>query len=200
MQQVRSASHVPWAPFSRVSLPEGGTLSSLSINTDERKEQGRISSWAAAEEGWGGNCLKLGTRSTQAGNSAWDQPFSKLRKPKTKQVTGEPKKREREKERWTFSRQAIFLPGESHGQSTDGLQSLGSQRVGHDLALKHQKSLGKDVWPGPGSLDLTRKDPGLEKNAHSGVGWGGRDAHEGRDGCIHMADSRYCIAETNRTL
>ena len=41
----------------------------------------------------------------------------------------------------------VFLPGESHGQEEpDGLQSIGSQRVGHHLActqiwLVHSKSL-----------------------------------------------------------
>ena len=32
------------------------------------------------------------------------------------------------------------------------------------------------------------------------VGWGGRDIQEGRDTCIPMADSYWCMAETNTTL
>ena len=33
---------------------------------------------------------------------------------------------------------AVFLPGESHGQRKPGrLQSMGSQRVGHDCTAKH---------------------------------------------------------------
>ena len=33
----------------------------------------------------------------------------------------------------------VFLPGESHGQSSlRGLQAAGSHRVGHDLATKQQ--------------------------------------------------------------
>lgn len=32
------------------------------------------------------------------------------------------------------------------------------------------------------------------------VGWGGREAQEGRDTCIHMDDSHCCTAETNTTL
>ena len=31
---------------------------------------------------------------------------------------------------------AVFLPGESHGQWSLGLQSLGSQRVGHDCGTE----------------------------------------------------------------
>jgi len=32
------------------------------------------------------------------------------------------------------------------------------------------------------------------------MGVGGREAQEGGDICIHMADSLCCTAETNRTL
>ena len=31
-------------------------------------------------------------------------------------------------------------------------------------------------------------------------GWAGREAQEGGDECIHMADSHCCTAETNTTL
>ena len=168
MQQVRSASHVPWAPLSRVSLPEGGTLSSLSINTEERKEQGRISSWVQQRRGGVGTAWNRAPRAhkleTAPGTN--HSPSYVNQKPNKWQQS---LKRQREKD--GHSQQATFLPGESHGQSTDGLQSLGSQRVGHDLAIKQQQSLGKDVWPGPGSLGLTSKDPGLEKMPT--VGWGG---------------------------
>lgn len=33
-----------------------------------------------------------------------------------------------------------------------------------------------------------------------GAGWGRLEAPEGRDACLHIADSFYCVAETNRTL
>ena len=33
----------------------------------------------------------------------------------------------------------VFLPGKSHGQRSLGLQSMGSQRAGHDLATKQQQ-------------------------------------------------------------
>ena len=32
------------------------------------------------------------------------------------------------------------------------------------------------------------------------VGWGGRDIHKGRGTCIPMADSYWCMVETNTTL
>ena len=42
----------------------------------------------------------------------------------------------------------VFLPGKSHGQkSLVGLQSMGSQRVGHDLVTKQkQQKLNSSFW------------------------------------------------------
>ena len=33
----------------------------------------------------------------------------------------------------------MFLPGKSHGQESEGLQSIGSKRVRHDLATQLQE-------------------------------------------------------------
>ena len=51
----------------------------------------------------------------------------------------------------------VFLPGESHGQrSLVGLQSMGSQRVGHDWATERTSTLMfcKALSGGPGKPDL----------------------------------------------
>ena len=48
-----------------------------------------------------------------------------------------------------------------------------------------------------GSLCVTRQlSPGLCDDL-DGTGWGGREAHEGGDICIHTADSLDCTAKTN---
>ena len=54
---------------------------------------------------------------------------------------------------------------------------------------------------------MARRNTHLGRNAGNGCvdlfKWqkkGGREAQEGRDICIHIADSRCCTGETNTTL
>ena len=75
----------------------------------------------------------------------------------------------------------IFLPGKFHGQkSLVGYSPWSRKRVRHKWALIIlQTYLGALWWP-------------------KGVGWWKRrEAQEGGDTCIIMADSSSCMAETN---
>ena len=40
----------------------------------------------------------------------------------------------------------VFLPGKFHGEKPGGLQSMGSQRVGHNLATEHAHSFTCRLW------------------------------------------------------
>ena len=86
---------------------------------------------------------------------------------------------------------SVFSPGESQGEEPDELKSMGPQRVRHNwrdnmLASYTDKNCIAFSWILCGDLD----------------GWegGGKEVQEGRDICIHIADSLCCTAETNTTL